>query len=69
MGEHSSRDLNFAFDFEQIIRDRKHDAIKNYMGTYKNILKTTSKTLHHEYKIILEWGARVPPPHFKSSNF
>ncbi len=39
MGEHFSQDLNFLFDFEQIIWDKKHDAIQNYMGTYKNILK------------------------------
>lgn len=69
MGEHSSQDLNFAFDFEQIIWDRKHYAIKNYMGTYKNILRTTSKTLNHEYKIILEWGARVPHPILKVQTF
>ncbi len=43
MGEHSSQDLNFAFDFERIICDRKHDAIKNYMGTYKNIFKNHLK--------------------------
>lgn len=69
MGEHSSRDLNFVFDFEQIIWDRKHDAIQNYTGTYKNILRTTSKNLNHEYKIILEWGARVPHPILKVQTF
>jgi hypothetical protein len=39
------------------------------MGTYKNILRTTAKTLNHEYKIILEWGARVPHPILKVQTF
>jgi hypothetical protein len=35
----------------------------------KTFKKPTSKTLNHEYKIILEWGARVPHPILKLQTF